>query len=337
MTGNVAKPATVSIHLRNNGTENLGGNGAKGKLQVFRADKSPTTNQSSASLSSLGGLVLGGNGEYGHIFLYDRSLPLGGKGLRMSLKARDGSFQFGGSGVNGKLSIFPESASILKENEATIRLDGKEPSITLKDKHENRVLGLASEGSWDDKPIAWFYVGAHKSEIAKEKEKKGGVIFIRSHEGNDSITLDGTRGDIILENADCAEEFDISPTEQSVIEPGTVMVIDNDGRLQVSSKQYDTRVAGVISGGGNFKPGIVLDKKKSQNVRAPLAMLGKVFCKVEADESPINVGDMLTTSNTPGYAMKATNRRKAFGAVIGKAIQSLSKKKGLIPILIALQ
>ncbi len=66
-------------------------------------------------------------------------------------------------------------------------------------------------------------------------------------------------------------------------------------------------------------------------------MLGKVYCKVDADQSTIKVGDMLTTSHTAGHAMKATNRSKAFGAVIGKALHAVKSGKRLIPILIALQ
>ena len=65
--------------------------------------------------------------------------------------------------------------------------------------------------------------------------------------------------------------------------------------------------------------------------------MGKVYCKVDAQHSPIEVGDLLTTSATPGYAMKADDPFKAFGAVIGKALRPLEAGQGLIPILIALQ
>ena len=53
--------------------------------------------------------------------------------------------------------------------------------------------------------------------------------------------------------------------------------------------------------------------------------------------APIEVGDLLTTSATPGHAMKATDPLKAFGAVIGKALRPLDSGQGLIPVLIALQ
>jgi hypothetical protein len=50
---------------------------------------------------------------------------------------------------------------------------------------------------------------------------------------------------------------------------------------------------------------------------------------------PIDVGNLLTTSSTSGYAMKAGDPLKSFGAVIGKALRPLAEGQGLIPILIA--
>jgi len=134
---------------------------------------------------------------------------------------------------------------------------------------------------------------------------------------------------------DCAEDFDISGVER--IEPGTVMVIDQVGALQQSVQAYDKRVAGVISGAGDYKPGIILGKQESQGNRLPIALLGKVYCKADAKYSPIEVGDLLTTSPTPGHAMKVDDPYKAFGSVIGKALRPLQEGQGLIPILIALQ
>jgi hypothetical protein len=144
-----------------------------------------------------------------------------------------------------------------------------------------------------------------------------------------------TNGDILLTNADCAEDFDICDAEQ--VEPGTVMVLGEDGKLEESQMAYDKRVAGVISGAGNYKPGIILDKQQSQSGRKPIALLGKVFCKADAQYGAIEVGDLLTTAPTPGHAMKASDPRKAFGTVIGKALRSLAEGQSLIPILIALQ
>jgi hypothetical protein len=115
------------------------------------------------------------------------------------------------------------------------------------------------------------------------------------------------------------------------------MVLSQQGRLQPSNTAYDKKVAGVISGAGEYKPGIVLDRKRSESNRQPLALMGKVICKADARYSSIEVGDLLTTSETPGHAMKAIDPFKAFGAVIGKALQPLESGQGMIPILIALQ
>lgn len=143
-------------------------------------------------------------------------------------------------------------------------------------------------------------------------------------------------GDLVLQNADCAEEFDIA-ADATEIEPGTVMVVGEDGTLRPSEEAFDRCVAGVISGAGDYKPGIVLDRQYSSGRRLPIALVGKVFCKVDADHGAIRVGDLLTTSPTPGHAMKAGDPLKGFGAVLGKALRSLEAGQGLIPVLVALQ
>ena len=65
--------------------------------------------------------------------------------------------------------------------------------------------------------------------------------------------------------------------------------------------------------------------------------MGKVYCKVDATSSPIEIGDLLTTSPTKGHAMKAEDPYKAFGAVIGKALGTIKDGLGMIPVLVALQ
>lgn len=141
-------------------------------------------------------------------------------------------------------------------------------------------------------------------------------------------------GDVVLTGADCAEEFEVFDVE--VADPGTVMVLGNEGRVMPSTSAYDGRVAGVVSGAGHYKPAIVLDKQSALNRRA-LALIGKVYCKVDAGYGAIKVGDLLTTSSTPGHAMKATDRSRSFGCVIGKALRPLASGTGMIPILIAMQ
>jgi hypothetical protein len=141
--------------------------------------------------------------------------------------------------------------------------------------------------------------------------------------------------DVALAGADCAEEFELARPEQ--MEPGAVMSFDQDGALRLSSQAYDKKVAGVISGAGDYKPGIVLDRKQGRGNRAPLALVGKAYCLADAQYGSIEVGDLLTTSPTPAHAMKATDHEMAFGAIIGKALRSLAAGQGLIPVLITLR
>jgi hypothetical protein len=114
-------------------------------------------------------------------------------------------------------------------------------------------------------------------------------------------------------------------------------VLDQRGLVRPGDEAYDKKVAGVVSGAGEYRPAIVLDQHRSQVSRLPVALMGKVYCKVDAQYSPIEVGDLLTTSPTTGHAMKATDPLKAFGSVIGKALSPLNAGQGMIPILIALQ
>jgi len=141
-------------------------------------------------------------------------------------------------------------------------------------------------------------------------------------------------GDIFLAGADCAEHFDAAGEPP---QPGTVVVIDEQGALRESREAYDKKVAGIVSGAGEYRHALVLDKRPGEEGRIPVALVGKVYCKVDAGYSPIEVGDLLTTSGTPGHAMKATEPQKAFGCVIGKALRAVKEGQSLIPILVALQ
>ena len=59
--------------------------------------------------------------------------------------------------------------------------------------------------------------------------------------------------------------------------------------------------------------------------------------KADASKHPIQPGDLLTTSDTPGHSMKVTDHGKAQGAILGKAMSSLEQGKGLVLVLVTLQ
>jgi len=80
---------------------------------------------------------------------------------------------------------------------------------------------------------------------------------------------------------------------------------------------------------------MILDRRSAAG-RLPLAVLGKVCCWVDATDVAVRVGDLLTTAPRPGHAMRAADSQRAFGAVLGKALQPLASGLGLIPILVVL-
>src|SRR5258708_3546366 len=226
----------------------------------------------------------------------------------------------GNFGVSGESQLFPGVRGHSLNGRGREGFSDNLEGVVGISKQSTGVLGISEAGGDGVLGESASGIGVHG---------KGGHLA-GFFEGDVEVT-----GDIRLANADCAEDFDVSGIDK--VEPGTVMVLGNEGALSESQCAYDKRVAGVISGAGNYKPGIVLDQKQSSGNRQPVALMGKVFCKVDATFGAIAVGDLLTTSTTPGHAMKTSDPFKAFGAVIGKALRPLIGGKGLIPILIALQ
>ena len=136
--------------------------------------------------------------------------------------------------------------------------------------------------------IAAYNLNPAGTGAAVYAKKEGGVGHAGFFEGNVWVGGElGVKNDIILANADCAEDFDIANAD--LVEPGTVMVLGDDSILYPSHSAYDTRVTGVVSGAGNYKPGIVLDKQRSQLNRKPIALLGKVYCNVDAGPCPCQI------------------------------------------------
>jgi hypothetical protein len=179
--------------------------------------------------------------------------------------------------------------------------------------------------------VAGLHVSGGNGVYGKSTGNAG--FFDGNVQVNGNITV---TGDLYLPGADCAEQFYVGG--EGSIEPGTVVVVDEDGALRRSVEAYDRKVAGVIAGAGEYRPGIVLDKQVAETRnRAAISLIGKAYCKVDARYAAIEVGDMLTSSPTEGHAMKALDRERAFGAVVGKALRPLDEGCGLIPILITLQ
>src|SRR5262249_41134597 len=133
----------------------------------------------------------------------------------------------------------------------------------------------------------------------------------------------------ITGGSDFAETF---PVEGNQIEPGTVLVVyeHNPGRLKISDCADDHKVAGGVSGAGGVGKGGRLGSNLTGETESTVALTGRVFCKAEAVSSRIQPGDLLTTSDIPGHAMKAVRQESSRGAILGKAMSSLADGSGLV-------
>jgi hypothetical protein len=140
----------------------------------------------------------------------------------------------------------------------------------------------------------------------------------------------------ITGGADLAEPFTMS---HDGISPGSVVIIDENspGSLRLSTRAYDTRVAGIVSGANGIKPGISLHQEGAIEGSDNVALSGRVYVHADASSGSIKPGDLLTTSDTPGHAMKVAEHSRAQGAILGKAMGSLKQGRGMVLVLVTLQ
>jgi hypothetical protein len=206
-------------------------------------------------------------------------------------------------------------------NRVRLHLDAGRGSLFMTDASGNLVLRFDTE-------LANLDIGNVLGEGGTE-----GDLRVRDGAGNVRIHLDGASGQVITSGADCAEDFAVDPSDQ--LEPGTVVIVDEDELLRASTRPYDRRVAGILSGAGGVGPGIILGRDAGVPNCLPLTLTGKAWCKVDASHGPIALGDLLTTSSTPGHAMNASDSSRAPGAVIGKALRPWRDGAGLLPVLVA--
>jgi hypothetical protein len=140
----------------------------------------------------------------------------------------------------------------------------------------------------------------------------------------------------ITGGADFSEPFHL---KESAVEKGSVVVIDaeNPGRLRLSTRAYDTCVAGIVSGANGIQPGIQLRQEGVIDGGENVALTGRVYVRADADNGAIEPGDLLTTSDTPGHAMRVTDHHRAQGAILGKAMSRLADGTGMVLVLVTLQ
>jgi hypothetical protein len=355
--GLTVTPGAAGVFGSNNNTAGVGvqGNGPEAGISGFSKGGAGVR-----GFSDQGDGAFTQTGSSSHVGLF---------GNNISTDAASGGGA-GGAGVFG-LTVSPDAAGVFGSNNGSsgVGVQGSGPTAGVSgfsesgngvrafSNHGDAIAGFANESSrngifgrnsatnaapsghdapigngvfgFTDVPNASGVVGA----VAATNTDGAGVCGIGPIAGRffgDVIVT----GDVQLTGADLAEHFETAGT--ATVEPGTVMVIDGVDQVRVSDTPYDQRVAGVVSGAGEYQPGVVLDHQGAVGSRQPLALVGKVNCKVDASFGPVQTGDLLTTSLTPGHAMRADDAARSYGAVLGKAMAPLTEGTGLLPVLVTL-
>jgi hypothetical protein len=283
------------------------------------------------------GIILyGDSGGAGYEVMYTATGDLGiildpdsGGGALQYLFSADGSLgvQLDGesTGGGGRVSVYDESGT------ETVQIIGAESStsggqILMRNAAGGSTIQLDSDASG----VACGFIQLYKSDGTAT------ITLNADTAGDGRITTQELQ---ITGGSDLSEQFDINPVHEA-LQPGMVVCIDpqNPGELVSSTKAYDCTVAGVISGAGGVKTGMMMGQVGTKaDGKHPVALTGRVYVLADASKGAINPGDLLTTSSTPGHAMKVSNHGKAQGAILGKAMSSLSQGKGLVLVLVSLQ
>jgi len=211
--------------------------------------------------------------------------------------------------------------------------------------------GFIAENNDASGNSGWFYNQSQSNtdpvlKLHKHPSSTANFIDGYAWDGSATITREFhiTSAGSYVAGSDFAEAFE-AKDDKSIYEPGDVVVLCDDGSKEVekSTAPYDTRVAGIYS----TRPGVLgADKDGVTRMDAndiPVAIIGIVPTKVNVENGAIRSGDLLTTSSSPGRAMKASpmivGGMKIYptGAIIGKALEPLMEGEGVIKVLVTIR
>jgi hypothetical protein len=184
----------------------------------------------------------------------------------------------------------------------------------------SNFVGSISGAATNSKALLYNYDGNHLSNyVSATDQNTGNTIVARDSSGNfvaNIITATATKA----RYADLAENY----KADADYEPGTVVIFGGENEITISSKKYDTRVAGVIS----TNPAYLMNQDEDG---LAVALRGKVPVKVIG---PVRKGDVLVTSDTSGYAMSADDPNTVpSAAIIGKSLENIDDT-GLVYVVI---
>lgn len=329
---NSSGQTTIRIQAEN-GNINAGGGGADGDLLLRGPDGSLRVHLSAGGqrmeirepsgeiTAMMGGdanIRAGSNGRSGNLFLYPQQASdiFNNAQASIVLNAENGNASLGGSAGDGDVLLRDTSGA------TRVHLSASDQRLEIRD---------------GDGAITSMIGGDANVRVGTNGRSGNMYLYPRDAENifdnsEATIELNGDAGDIVLSNGDCAEEFRLGT--DAAAEPGQVVRLTDEGAICPTTTPYDTRVAGVVAGAGGQRPGIVLGRTAAGETAARVALMGQVYCLADAEPGSIHTGDLLVSGSRKGHAMRADDPAKAFGAVIGKAMEPLAEGTGLVRILV---
>jgi hypothetical protein len=239
-----------------------------------------------------------------------------------------------GGNADGFLVVLgPRGLISFGANEGDVLISGILPQINLnlKDPAQgNPSLGIDNGGIGSSQPMAitangglTINSGLTVNGFAKFNGGKQGFLVDEFVNCSETVL---ERGDLLtLRRTEAKERYgDRIPIPQ----------------VEMAHEAYAVAVCGVVDGPARQTEARSVDAISAEvppGARGLMVTIGcYADCKVDADVVPIEVGDLLTTSSTPGHAQKVLDRSRAVGAIVGKALKAVEKGKATIPILVLL-
>ena len=329
----IHNPGDEKFTITSSGNVGIGTTGPLGKLQVVTAND---TDPGFVTSWDSRHFVIGGTGDSGSIGMsYDQTNQVGYiQALSPNVAFRNLVLQ----GFGGNVGIGTDSPSARLHAVAT-------GAPAIRGSSDNGGAGVF--GSSSGTGSAGIF-GSSTNGIGVSGFSMSGDHFAVVNPFYGTVTVFRVRNDGQVRSdvgfttpaADFAELLEVDESggrEAERSQPGDVLVISPEtGKMSKSNQPYSTMVAGVYSTKPGFLGGQGIKVESPANT-VPVALVGVVPTKVSTENGAIHPGDLLTSSSTPGHAMKCTERSQCFGATVGKALERLEFGTGVITVLVTLR
>ncbi len=304
--------------LGTNGSVNTGGTGGDFQLWGGQAGNAPAdsamTGQAGGNLALYGGP--GGDsdgdtgGSGGHLRLYSGE---GGTGSSTGINGNI-KFTIGGSSGTEVLQMLSDGSG-MRSNDNIKHMFGAGSDTSIYFDGSDLIINSENVTASDELLINNFDRLNVSGQIRVSTLAEASATHVCRDGSNDLSTC----------SADISE---YAPTTDEVT-TGDVVVVSRDKTnptedetapfmLEKSTETYQDNLIGVIA---DVVAGASLGNKPADHYK-PLVLVGRVPIKVSTENGEIQPGDWLTSSSTPGTAMKATET----GSVLGKALESYNSE-----------